>query len=1163
MYQGTFKANRRSVITSAPDCLVFINGEQSLPSGDNPYRKIPLQPLINSVSVNLSVSGAPGSASLDLHVPQHYLDDIYVGGHLTLTTMMEVQIYMKGQFTVGGTPMFYPVFWGIVTSVDENYSAGEQTVSLACSDILYWWNIQQVNLNPSVLAARADQQARFNLEGNFFTGKNPFSIIYNLSQQVHGNSMNVRNMNFGNRNHRSEPTQTERLRLMAYWTARWGRISNSLRMFGPKGDVLQGDLLDHVVDRSKFQKGKKGKAASYDPKFHKPFKQGDLDLSKVSPFSLNYGNMGAEVLASEFETKLNVANQVSEIIGYEFYMDVTGEIIFKPPFYNMDVRPNYPVSWIRLIDEISSGFAENPPEVTFLEGSGLMKSNKQMSISDDVQPRATYVDYRLVQKYGWKPGSFSSEYVGSDGQGGHMALFYHLVDQMDRQNSRVHTGNVTIPLRPELRLGYPVYVESKDAYYYVEGITHTFSYGSRCQTQLTLMAKRGKFYGDFDRWEAENSEPRPGDLADPGRIPSNMYKRRVDDTSGTPVGDRNVILSYFPEEDLDKYGKIEANSENKDDDAKVVSRNLMNLRSNFGVGGPNKYMYMVDPNRDETSSVTDDGDRVRGPIKHIEADPQIDVDSEGRKIEVNAATFPVSDERGYEVVGTYEYGRRVMVQARGFKYDKDEADVRAEGLVHMQPDDKQGGTTTPNISAQKAQQAPTAHNADPSKDSNFLIDPNNYGRMLTQVSPPEIMSHDLARLATLSAPRLAEEFRGNRPATVSSSTSASTPPPSSGGSGTRATAPSVRSKGGRTFAYNSNVARWRQTIRDVREELDLSEETYPDEAVMAFIHTESSGDARARRTNSDGNLSQFVGLMQIGEANAAETDHENVDFMGDARLSIKHFLQVQDKYSKHHGGDPKKQAILWKGGIGTLKRYNRLERNGYTPQELENWLSTYPKGKSPWGVDNYVYHHEAAQEMWSNSIVEAPPDGEVPEDGGVKESVKVVDEADDPVASQMVNTTGIPNTQVETEAQVELFRERLEANREGGIHALPANVKPPRDSSVVPIITDWLRDLYEKAFTSGKQRERELRGETRQVPRPSDFASVPTNTSGQDGLDNPLGRKEVREALDDGKTLQDVLGTDGALSDLRDAYDSSKADVSSSFASVEDEADDLTGDDND
>jgi hypothetical protein len=48
-------------------------------------------------------------------------------------------------------------------------------------------------------------------------------------------------------------------------------------------------------------------------------------------------------------------------------------------------------------------------------------------------------------------------------------------------------------MRPELRMGFPVWVPKYDSFFYVQAISHNFSIGGQATTTLTLTAKRSKF----------------------------------------------------------------------------------------------------------------------------------------------------------------------------------------------------------------------------------------------------------------------------------------------------------------------------------------------------------------------------------------------------------------------------------------------------------------------------------------------------------------------------------------------------------------------------------------------------------------------------------------------------------------------------------------------
>jgi hypothetical protein len=65
------------------------------------------------------------------------------------------------------------------------------------------------------------------------------------------------------------------------------------------------------------------------------------------------------------------------------------------------------------------------------------------------------------------------------------------------QNVKAFAGSITIPGRPEMRLGYPVWVEHMDAFYYVKSINHSFDFGGSFTTTLSLEGERKRTY-DID-----------------------------------------------------------------------------------------------------------------------------------------------------------------------------------------------------------------------------------------------------------------------------------------------------------------------------------------------------------------------------------------------------------------------------------------------------------------------------------------------------------------------------------------------------------------------------------------------------------------------------------------------------------------------------------------
>lgn len=1106
--RGTFSDNKRPVITTAPDALVYINGELSLPSGASPGRRVNIQPLVTSISANGGVEQSPGTAQLSLHIPTHYEEDFFRAGQLILTNMMEVRIYMKGHFLVGGVPRYYPVFWGVVTSVSHSWSGGERTVELSCQDVLYWWTIQRIVTNAAFMGASTPTQGSFNAKGNgVFTNMNPFDTIYSLARHAYGDSV-VQEFYLGTKQNRTEPNPVDNQRLMWYWTKQWGRIAFALRMYGPRGDLLEGGLLASVLSEGNKQSamfGQMGHARrSRQPQFQ--FNQ-DVNLEDISAFSEVASRIAEiDLHTSEHQTKKEIADTVKEAIGYEFFLDMTGEIIFKPPFYNLDVMSNKPVSWIRPVDIINENFAENIPDVTFLEGTGSIVRNLDVGAGEIIKPKATYVDYRLVQKYGWKPGTYNSEFFGS-GLGGDAPrnLFYHLVDQLDKQNARIHSGSVTIPLRPELRLGYPIYYEDQDVYYYVDNIAHQFSYGGQCTSTLNLMAKRAKFYASFPYWDGINGsdqevhdpdqfgarsnqefQPPLGETADPGLYPNNLYKRPISAQSGDPVPDRNIVLTAVEKEltnreEEDTENETFSELEGEETRAESIATDLVSMRTQFRVMGDNDFMYSVDLKRDEVLRYDEQGRKTSGPLTSLKIESKA-IGGENRIL----PTFPVSDERGYEVIGGYEYGRTVRLTKNGIDFSR-QTNRRAGDLASLSPE-----RTTTNQTNEDLEDEQFASNAGMNDEDRVAkLDPNNYGRRLLDLRPtgPESFNYaEEARNAVGDSPIFSES-----------------------------TTPLQRT---------AQINQWRTNgaLAEARARVGVTEEEYPDEVLLAFIQTESNGRADARRTNKNGELSQFCGPVQIGNAAAAEFGRRNTDFLGNgpndrraAVESFEHLLLYQEKFKSRHRGDPDRMAILWKGGPGTLETYNTLVIT--SPRAAVGHLAAFH------GTDEYVRRMRNARSTWA--VI----------DGNVVDQVELPSVED-------VNTDGIPPSSVDEDdaisASNELFGNALEANRNQGINALPSGIRPVRDQGLMTHITSFLKAIYAEGFAQEKELERKLRGETKIPDRNSPV--VPSAEVQPERLvDSPLGREEVQDALASGSTPSEVFGEEGEWGQVQEKWGHTKA----------------------
>lgn len=718
-FQGTFQQGIRPTVVTAPDALVFLNGESDILGCPKCRRRFDWNKYITTVQVDLSVVSVPGSASFSLSIPRHAIDEFFFDGNPLITPMMEVEIYAKGYFIIEGLPQYYPIFWGLITEVSDSYSAGEHTVSVSCSDILKWWELCRMNVNPAFTQAMG--QTGRSLFGNTFSGTNPYDIIWSLAQQSFGDIVvgSGSLLSMYKETSQKATFKNAMVDTMIYWEDRFRNIRSNLLLYGTRGNAVRGDYIAANVDPAN-----ENNIFNPSKPEHQPVSQlvrqangGDSAVqmvfdptdSGVTAFRTQFMNAGqVNFWQSEYQTKLEIANSAKECIGFEFFMDVTGDIVFKPPFYNLDILSNKPVSWIQDIDIIDWDLSESEAEViTQLQIQGAFGGNIDYGFGEEMTPCTSVTDYHLLRKYGWRVETFNSEFMASP-----LHMFYMGLDMLDRKNAERFRGTINIPLRPELRLGFPVYVASKDQIWYLQGISHNIAFGGRAQTTLTLTAKRCKFIaprgiGTIKASSGSGSTPTAkqlsstvtfeADVGEAAQLPPTNYPEKAGDAdpyaplimrhpkTGRIVGYPNVVMAYtrpfaVPPDEMKKVlgerpddrgrGAPTTNDttiQEQNDLAKkeiedfantlqvtkqdIIRQKHFNNRYSYGLSTAGVYTYLYDQSAVIKELLLVPKSRVKFPREEANT-------FQGE----TGMIRPVSDERGFEVIGHYKYGRGVSLR---------------------------------------------------------------------------------------------------------------------------------------------------------------------------------------------------------------------------------------------------------------------------------------------------------------------------------------------------------------------------------------------------------------------------------------------------------------------------------------------------------------------
>ena len=556
-FAGNWEPNLRKVVRHTPDARVFINGDTGIPGCAGCGGRVDIEPFITGVTCEPSTNPI-ATATVSMSIPKYRSAGLFADGKFALRPGLEVHIYMRGYFpaqnltssaatsptgTAGSTDTdamypYYLVFHGVVTSSSYSYNGGEYSATLSCADLLHFWQYQRLVAQGSILANRpSGSKVKSSWLGHNFSGETPYGIIYTLYRDVFGAAGGVETNWLGAdaTNASAVSTQTgESLFSLTilYWQKRFSQTVANLRMFGANGKVYNAyqaafvgklsskDAKDLALSFAspEVQSGSKdpsnayariARAVGYDP--FSVYTTGGGSSSESDSLGLNVAALQAYVsdvgkwgdmnlLQTEYLTKLEIANEVLKETGFEFYQDVDGDIVFKPPFYNMDTS-GIRVYRIEPEDVISFDVQEKEPDVTVIKWTGSHFPNlKVPGLEGDFGKRAEYIDYRLVAQFGWRQETFDTAYYDNE-----RAAYYAAIGKMDIYNIAIKSATVSIPLRPELRPGYPVYIVHLDCYYYCTGINHSMSFGAACTSSLTLVGRRAKFHAPGRRPEGGRS----------------------------------------------------------------------------------------------------------------------------------------------------------------------------------------------------------------------------------------------------------------------------------------------------------------------------------------------------------------------------------------------------------------------------------------------------------------------------------------------------------------------------------------------------------------------------------------------------------------------------------------------------------------------------------
>jgi len=660
-YRGTYKQKR--VTKLAPDAVIRINGKMTIDICPNPKcnSRVDISKYVTSLSTSLANNTTIGNAQFNIAMPRHGDNGIYMvrGGKVHgINLMDEVEIFMKARFISSDkTYKYHKVFWGVIVNIGESYGSGEQGISVNCESMLKWLQLMKTNEHPSIMAL-ADTKEKLDLKTLFWSGKtyankNPYQIIYSLVNITMLNMVipSVLDTEKGTIDIGNEKIQkkvaigkgsfpaAKDIDLLKKWNNKFASIKSSLKMFG----CSEEDFVT-ISDSNQAEKQTTNN------------KHLDASGTKEGPIQINYNTRALmdfrpfikkdqdtemDLVSNSYKNNLEIASEVKVYTGFEFYLDTTGDIIFKPPFWNLDTSEN---EVFRLKDEdiISWDFKDSEESVVTrieVKGSHLQSVN----VDSHLTPTGIFTNYNLARQFGMRTEPIYMKYFTTPSM-----CYAHAISEMDRINANKYKGSITIVGRPEIRLGYPVYIESRDIFGYVENINHNFTFGGPFTTSLQLSAIRKKYIGE-DSMSDGYGLTKTGDS-----YRSYNYKGdpRILIYEGEDVTDFiQLIKERFGDKAAESFkisAKPKATTGSKKAGDAITVKHGGQLKTNRA--GVYKEYPLSSPKAQELLAALD-------MAKNAE--------SKDTYLDFLERAIPVSDEDGYELIGIFENGRSLYLDRNG------------------------------------------------------------------------------------------------------------------------------------------------------------------------------------------------------------------------------------------------------------------------------------------------------------------------------------------------------------------------------------------------------------------------------------------------------------------------------------------------------------------
>ena len=389
---------------------------------------------------------------------------------------------------------FIVAFSGIVNTITDDYTENFSRLTISGEDVTKWMKVTWANVNPSLFTGRMPDAGPHTMRSwsKRFTNMEPWEIIRLLI--LGGNDKDgvpVRGVG----EFVYDPTLGPESRLVDLKGTKETLHPGTFDY--PENYLKNGDLnsLENIAKAAKsYDKGiiERDDVSNLDRLFQKsrlhlqiPIEQtqyNDLGEKVRTPYK-KFVRETYDNFDNEYRTHLDIIYELAKTTFFEFYADQNGDIRYhQPRFDNHHIlTADIPEVYILQNDDIVSwNFTENDAPVI----TSILVTGQQDYIEGDQYILSLvnfYEDKSLILKYGRRMLTVSHPFVRTSED-----CYYYAQSLLYRILAERRTGSITITGRPEIKMAMPVYIPFRNMIYYVNSVSHSFSFGESFTTTLGL-----------------------------------------------------------------------------------------------------------------------------------------------------------------------------------------------------------------------------------------------------------------------------------------------------------------------------------------------------------------------------------------------------------------------------------------------------------------------------------------------------------------------------------------------------------------------------------------------------------------------------------------------------------------------------------------------------